>query len=60
LPVARWITMVSGVPSGPDEDNTYLYRFASPALRKSFMQRYHAENSKVVSFWKEQLGDHHA
>jgi hypothetical protein len=60
LPVARWITMVSGVPSGPDEDNTYLYRFASPALRKSFMQRYHAENSKVISFWKEQLGDHHA
>ena len=60
LPVARWITMVSGVPSGQDANEDYLYRFASPALRKSFMQRYLAENSKVVSFWKEQSGDHHA
>jgi len=60
LPVARWITMVSGVPSGPDANEVYLYRFASPALRKSFTQRYLTENSKVVSFWKEQSGAHHA
>jgi hypothetical protein len=60
LPVARWITMVSGVPSGPDANEVYLYRFASPALRKSFIQRYLTENSKVVSFWKEQSGEHHA
>jgi hypothetical protein len=60
LPVARWITMVSGVPSGPDAKGTYLYRFASPALRKSFMQRYQDENIKEVNFWQEQSGENHA
>lgn len=60
LPVARWVTMVGGVPSGPVDRDTYLYRFASPALRKTFMKRYREEIQEEVSFWKEQSGENHA
>lgn len=51
LQAARWITVVSGVPSGPEHSGTYIYRFASPAMLESFVEKYRHALEDELKYW---------
>jgi hypothetical protein len=54
LLAARWITIVAGVPSGPNESGQHVYRFASPAMLQRFITDHKKANEDLFKFWKEQ------
>lgn len=54
LQAARWITMVAGVPSGPNQSGQYIYRFASPAMLQKFTTDFKSANEQLLKTWKEQ------
>jgi hypothetical protein len=51
---ARWIVIVSGVPSGPDVKLGYHYRLPSPEMTDSFMRSYQMEASECLRIWSDE------
>lgn len=54
LMAARWLTIVSGIPSGPISEDRYLYRFPSPAMKSTFINSYIESINSELKFWQEQ------
>jgi hypothetical protein len=52
LMAARWLTMVSGIPSGPISENRYLYRFPSPVMKSTFINSYNESINSELKFWQ--------
>lgn len=51
---ARWIIVVSGVPSGPDAKLLYHYRLPSPEITDDFIKRYQIEVSDCLQSWSDE------
>jgi hypothetical protein len=51
---ARWIVIVSGVPSGPDAKLEYHYRLPSPEMTDSFIRSYQIEASECLKSWSDE------
>jgi hypothetical protein len=51
---ARWIVIVSGVPSGPDAKLEYHYRLPSPEMTDGFLMSYQIESSECLKSWSEE------